>query len=476
MEKYLHGSYGVMGETIARRADVVAGLPVYVGVAPVHLLPKADWQVDRPIRCANWRDGVAKCGYSEDWEKFSLCEALDAHFNNAIQNIGPVCLINVLDPETMRASAQTQAQLPFAGGRGEIRDDLCIVDSIEIASKQVGVDYTAAWNEAKQAIEIRDLTGAMTGPVEVTYTRVDVSQVTEAAIIGTRDEEEGVYTGLRALPLVYQQGGIVPTMLAAPGWSDKPAVRLAMIAEAYQVDDHWFVHVLTDIPVSAATITEAKEWKQTHGYDSASEVAHWPMARKGDKLYHGSTLSVVAAMMKDAANGGVPKESPSNTELDITGYYIAADKQTNFTTRQANLLNAEGIRTFAFFGGRWALWGPHTAAFQHEGGASARDTYDNHIRMLYYIANQFEVTYGAEVDRAVSRSRIEAIVSEVRADLDALRADESLFAGDVQYEELESVGDLVKAQFTFGAGVTPIPPMRALTLRVAYDENGLEQF
>lgn len=475
-KKYQHGSYAELGKSVGRGADMVAGLPVYVGRLPVHLTGDYAGKSNVPILIKNLAEAITMVGYSDDWEAFDLCEAIGAHFDNATQNVGPIVVINALDPDTMRKSPNVTVQVPVIGGRGEIADALCILKTCAIVGKTYGTDYSVAWNTQRGCAVLQDLTGTMASPVEVTYAQVDPDALTDADIIGTANDEEGVRTGIQAVATVYQRTGTVPTMLCAPGWGHIPAVRTAMLGAAEAIDGHWYAQVLTDIPVTEASISAAKAWRLEKGYTDHAEVVCWPMARKGDKKYHISTLSVVTAMQTDAANSGIPYETPSNKPVDITGYYIADGQEVNFTSTQANVLNAAGIRTVAYFAGRWALWGAHTAAYQHGGGAEARDTYDSNLRMLYYILGWFQVAYGAEVDKPMSRNRVDAIINEVRAYLDGLRSMGALLSADVTFDEAGSTGDLIEGCFTFNSTATPTPPIRAVQLVLAYSEAGLSQF
>lgn len=476
MPEYLHGVHANMAPSLGVSADTVAGLPVYVGALPVHLTAAEKGKAHVPLLLENLADAYAQVGYSEDWEAFALCEALKAHFDNAVQNVGPICVINVFDPETMRAASDTSAEIALVGGKGKLSDDKCILSSCEVAGKALGTDFTVAWNNQRQCVEFRDLTGAMTSPVTLTYRQADASQVDDAAVIGEADAETGRFTGLQALALVYPHTRTVPTMLLAPGFSEHPAVRTALVGAAYGIGGHWYAQALTDIPLSAATLSDAKDWKEANGYNDAAEVVHWPRAKRAGRVYHLSVLSAVAAMQTDALHDGVPMETPSNSPVDVDGYYLAEDADTHFTSLQANLLNAAGIRTLCFHGGRWALWGAHTAAYTGDDTADPKEVYDVHIRMLYYLANWFQVEYGLEVDQPISRNRMEAIRAQIQAYMDGLRTQGALLYFAVEYQETQRVGDLVEGKFVFGSAVTPTPPVRAVVLDVAYTTEGLARY
>ena len=88
--EYLYGAYGHIGETVAQSAVQAGTTPVYIGTAPVNLVRdfgKAGI-INAPIKITSLVDAQKKIGYSSDWGTFTLCEAVYAHFNNTLGNIG----------------------------------------------------------------------------------------------------------------------------------------------------------------------------------------------------------------------------------------------------------------------------------------------------------------------------------------------------------------------------------------------------
>ena len=89
-----------IGETVAQSAVQAGTTPVYIGTAPVNLVRDFGEAgiINAPIKITSLVDAQKKIGYSSDWGTFTLCEAVYAHFNNTLGNIGPIYVINVLDP------------------------------------------------------------------------------------------------------------------------------------------------------------------------------------------------------------------------------------------------------------------------------------------------------------------------------------------------------------------------------------------
>lgn len=119
--EYLYGAYGHIGETVAQSAVQAGTTPVYIGTAPVNLVRGfADAGViNEPIKLSNMIDAQRKLGYAADWGTFTLCEVMNAHFNNTLGNIGPIYVINVLDPSagnTARRPRPPSSSLSRAAG------------------------------------------------------------------------------------------------------------------------------------------------------------------------------------------------------------------------------------------------------------------------------------------------------------------------------------------------------------------------
>ena len=96
-----YGVYGVIGNDIAQNASQAGMAPVYFGTAPVNLLSDPAGTVNVPVKISNLSDAQKKLGHFSDsakWGKYTLCEAVAAHLANKNGNVGPIYVINVLDP------------------------------------------------------------------------------------------------------------------------------------------------------------------------------------------------------------------------------------------------------------------------------------------------------------------------------------------------------------------------------------------
>jgi hypothetical protein len=473
---YKHGAYSQLLPTQDYISPKSIGtLPVYFGIAPVHQLADYSEAVNKPVLVQNFDEAVSKAGYNDsNWADFDLCEAVYAHFKNAIQAIGPIVLVNVLDPDTMITEDQT-ASVTLANKQGYIDNDKVILKTVAIADKVLGTDFSAAYTADGTKVLITDLTGTLVSPVTVTFDEVTPASVTKTEVIG--GNTDGVRTGISVAELIYQTHNLVPTIFDAPGWSQEPDIDAELKARSQNINGHWYAWVNSNIDASASgadTLEEAKTWKTTNSYTGAGEAPCWPQAKKGTRKFHLSTLTTVTMQQTDYNNDGVPFESPSNKPLDITGLCVDAGTAITFDQIQANDLNSKGIRTACFWGGKWVLWGPHTGAYEYGSEIDARNKFDSSVRMLYHLANDFQLKYGTMVDSPMTRARVETILNDYQEYLDGLINRGALLYGTIVFNETSnSVSDMVEGDFIFDVATTISPVGKSLTAKVRYATQGL---
>ena len=295
MAEYKYGVYGVIGNDIAQNASQAGMAPVYFGTAPVNLLSDPAGTVNVPVKISNLSDAQKKLGHFSDsakWGKYTLCEAVAAHFANKNGNVGPIYVINVLDPATHKKSGKTTKSLTFANKKATIEADDIIISSFAIDDKVLGTDYSIDYDFGTGVLTITDKGEEAMTTVSASYDTVDTGAVTAATVIGGT-EEDGSVSGIAAVKLVYQTCNTIPTYLAAPGWSDTKAVYDALVAASQNINGHWCAFVYADIPVDAnKTIAAAKAWKAANGYTSGFSKVFWPMVKDGSTVYHLSLIHI----------------------------------------------------------------------------------------------------------------------------------------------------------------------------------------
>ncbi len=487
--EYLYGAYGKLGQTIARNAVQAGTVPVYVGTAPVNLIKnyKKLGIINTPVKLSNLPNAQQTIGYSDMWKQFTLCEAISAHFNNALGNIGPIYVINVLDPDINRKT-QENAQninLMFANGQATIKSDTIILDTLALEGFVEGIDYIVDYNFAKGTAIIKSIgTKKIDGTVAASYLEVDFDGIDADTIVGGVTAS-GEYSGFGALQLLYQEYYQVCNLLMAPGWSHIPQVYNAMLTAAEQINGHWDAFVLADIPlereenegtVAIQTIDEAKDWKKQNGYNSERSKVFWPMGKdNGGKIYHLSTLAAVELMRIDYTHASIPFETCGNKQIPVVKQYFGeSSKNRGFDQITSKELTSNGISTCVFWGGNWVLWGNHTAAYTYGADVDPRAIFDVSMRMLFHITNSFQREWGITIDKPFTKQLRDRIINREQEKLDALVAQGALIGNPTVLflESNNSTEDMMNGDFRWDIPITPTPPLKSATVYVAYTDEG----
>lgn len=474
---YKHGAFA---DLLATKDFVppqgVSTLPVYVGTAPINQLSNFSSAINKPLLIQSYQDGVSKMGYNEDWETFTLCEALYAHFMNNIQPIGPIVVINVLDPATHKKTGT--ATVAMTNGIGYI-DKKVILNTVEpvTVGVAIGTDFTVEYSTDGAKVIVKALTETVGASLELSFDEIDITNVSATTIIGGTDAN-GVKTGINAIELIYQTYNMIPTIFAAPGWSNIEDVDTALKSKSQNLNGHWYAWVNSDIDCSEAgakTITSAKTAKTTSGFTGVMEGPCWPMTYKSSRKFHISTLTTVTMQMVDFQNDNVPYETPSNKPVDVSGLCLADGTVIEFDQIQANDLNSKGIRTLTYWGGRWILWGSHTGDYEYGKDMDKRNVFDSNIRMIYYIANTFQTRYGVLVDKPMSRAQKDTILNDFQEWFDNLAAQGKILFGEIAFTELSNpTSDVVEGDFDFDIETTTTPPGKSLTAKISWTTQGID--
>lgn len=481
---YKHGTYGEYAESVAHINTPSGTVAVYVGTAPINLVRGYKAFVNSPVRLTDFGTVTKTMGYSANWSSFTLCEAFKAHFDNPAGNVGPIVAINVLNPDIHKKAEPTTKALAFVNGKASFESDTIILDTLVLSELVEGEDFEVSYNFEKGLVIINSIGEAIAGSVNATYSEIDASAVDVDDIIG-EVTDGGIYSGLGCLELVYPELGIVPNIVLAPSWSEKPEVYKAMLKAASKINNHWDAIVYADIPLSANgskvdTIPLAIKWKEDNAYNDAFSKVFFPQNVDSDgKKYHASVLGAWRTMLVDASHDGVPMESPSNKAIPVSAHYFG-EGSTNrgFDQSRANELNANGITTSVFWGGTWVLWGPHTAAYKHGANVDNRDIFDNSVRMMMYVSNSFQLEHALTIDAPMTRAMADTIRNREQEKADALAAIGALIGTPVvEFRQSENTSaDLVEGNFTWYTKGTPTPPFKSGTLRVAYTSEGFTSY
>lgn len=488
MSDYKYGVHGHIDSTVADGATEANFAAVYVGTAPVNLIRDYEKKklVNEPVLLKNI---TAKntIGYSLAWDKFTLSEVISAHFDNAKGNIGPVYVINILDPAQHKKEQTEEQSITFVNGEAKIESDTIIIDSFAIEGKVEGTDYelSYSWETGKLTItSIGEET--LDGKIACTYEEVDTSKVTDAVFQGSK--KDGVYKGIHVIEKLYPFYGIIPQYVAAPGFTENPANYHALCDLCYQINNHWFGFVYADLPIYADekavdTFDAAIEYREKNNYFKADSKIYWPQYEvTGKGIYHISTLAVVEKMRTDM---GKPGQHPCGTDGNkpVAGgrqYFGKQSVNGGFDQEDGNILAAKGISTIVAWGGTFRLWGDHTAAYTHEQEdvLDKRVIFDANVIMLNYTLNKFQAEYGDKIDDNITPADIMTITHNFNEWLASLVTDGAL-VGEPKVmflEENNKTGDMTKGYFVWNVLQTNAPLFKAADCYASYTNAGIKNF
>ncbi|MFP9128540.1 phage tail sheath family protein [Niallia sp. BSM11] len=451
----------------------IGGVLIAVGTAPIHLAADPLAVTNVPVLANTFGDAESKLGYSENFSKYTLCEAMYAALQ--VSSVGPVVFINVLDP-TVHKTAVTDAALTIAKGAAVINDEGVLLSTVKIKSSDgtktyvKDTDYTISFNAADKPV-ITVLTGGTIGAAaaaKVTYDKVDASKVTKADIIGGYDSAAGKYKGLELIQQVYPRLGVVPGLLIAPGFSQYPDVYAVMVAKVQKINGSFNADVAADIDTTVVTkYEEVPTWKNDNGYTNARSVALWPKTKIGTRILHASSVYAASLKALDSTTEDVPANSPSNRAIAISGACLANGTEIYLDPVQANYLNGQGIVTFINWGG-WKVWGNNTAAYP--GTTDPKDRFINLRRLMNWWGNSFVVTFWNDIDDLTSTRLIEGIVDSENIRANGLVAAGYIAGASIEFREEDNPQtDILNGKIQFLTKIGGYTPAEQIVNTLEFD-------
>lgn len=413
---YDHGVYNSEQDTsLTTPVQGSAGLQVIFGVAPIHLASDPTTAANTIKLCYSFKECQQAVGYSDDFEKFTLCQSVDASFR--VFNVAPIILINVLDP-TKAAHITVNAAEDCTVTGGEILYDKAYVMLNTLVVKNgtatlvAGSDYAAAHDDnGNVVITLISSAAKEAATLNVTSTSINPAGVTREDIVGGVNATTGQETGLELVRQIYPKLGMTPGILLAPGWSQDAVVAAALQAKTEAINGSFDTDTYLDIAADstgATVYTNAKSAKETMGASSPHAAVFWPMVAVGNKKYYMSAMAAALTAYNDASNADVPYESPSNKDLKITATVLKDGTPVVLDQQQVNdALNANGIIS-AINANGFKLWGNNTAAYP-----STTDPKDRWLavrRFFDWDGNNFIRTYFQKVDKPGNKRLIQSIV------------------------------------------------------------------
>lgn len=478
---YKHGVYNTEQATsLTVPIEGSAGLQVIFGTAPIHLSKDPTAAANVPKLVYSYKEAVEAVGYSDDFQKFTLCESISACFQ--VFNVAPIILVNVLDPNKVaHTTVNTAESCDVVDGMIFYDKPYVLLNTLTVKNGSAelisGSDYEATHeDDGTVAITLISQAAKEASSLTVSSTSLNPSGVTVADIVGGVDASTGKETGLELIRQIYPTLGMVPGLILAPGWSHNATVAAAMQAKTENINGNFNCSCLLDIAANstgAEVYTGAKAAKEAMGASSPHAVALWPMVAVGDVIYHYSAMFGALTAYTDASNADVPYESPSNKDLRITATVLEDGTAVALDQQQANdVLNANGIIT-AINANGFKSWGNNTAAYPST--TDPKDRWWAVRRFFDWDGNNFIQTYFQQVDKPGNKRLIQSIVDSQNIIGNGYVARDYCAGYRVEFRSDENpVTNLLNGHLTVHTYLAPYIPAEYIENIREYDVDALE--
>ena len=421
-------------ETRQATVESVAGLQVIIGAAPVNQLKNPADTVNTPIRVRSMDEAKELIGYSEDWDTFPMCANMYASFE--AYGLENVIYINILDPAKHKKE-NAEEDVAVTNKQAVYEKPLVINGTVTVKNQDAplteGSDYLLEYNDSGNIVITLLGTGtaAEATTLKVASQSLDPSLVKAADIIGGYDPSTGIATGISAVRNVYFKTGLVPAIIAAPGWSQQEEVAAALQAAAYELNAVFDAVVLIDLDASACkTYWNVAEKKEAFGALDKNDVILWPKAIMNGKIVWYSAIWGAMAAYSIAQHDNIPSKSPSNEAMPIEGMVNGDGTEVLLDYAEAEQVNAAGVVTAINYGG-WTSWGNNTACYPEDETVANRYIC-NRLMANWYKAH-FVQQYKAYIDNPNDTRQVENLVDSENVYLNSLTTSMAIAGGRVEY-------------------------------------------
>lgn len=479
MEEYLHG---VETERDARVEDAITAadlnVQVAVGTAPIHLLEDPLAAVNRLILCKKSADVTEYLGYCEDYQNYTLMQTAYASFKSF--GVGPVVMINVLDPSNNRhVTAVAGKEYEVKGGIAEIAETGILLKSLKVTLESqkggAGEDYVASFGDDGHVLIAVTDEGKFAGAQKLTvaYTMLNPGGVTAEDIIGGEDED-GNCTGLALVDDIYQKLNVAVGIITAPKYSEEPTVAAAIEAKAMLSGDLINAIGIVDIETRETKRKEdVEDAKNRAGLNSRWLVACWPkVLMAGGEIMSMSAAAGALFQYLCLANENYP-QSPDNKDFGIEGTCLEDGTQVYLKLRGANnYVVGSGVMTAIYMNG-WKAWGSNTTRYPKDRNKPNMRFIKN-VMMSNYIENRFKTEYLPSIGKDADIRLIESVVNNFNAELNAQVP--ARFAGaKVVFDKADNPkAQMQEGRFVFTTIYADYTPLEYIKNKFIWDASLLE--
>ena len=457
------------------------GIPFVVGTAPVQSAAKPA-KSNVPVLVTSWDEAVEKLGFSYDWESYTLCEFMYSHLQ--LFGAQPVIFCNINDPASMKRE-EAAADYTVADHRVAVSVD-AIADTIKVSVTE-GAGETAATRALERDTDYsilydRDDTDTYVCIVELledgsAYDAETVSVAYSAADPKTATVAD-VVDGVAQVDACLTAVGLVPDLIAAPGWSHNTVVAAVMATKAAAINGLFKGKAVIDVDSSEEGVTEYSAlsgWKNKNNMVDPDQILCWPMVQLGDYRFHLSTQLCGLMATVDAGNRGIPYESPSNKNLKMDACVLADGTPVNLTWNQVDLIAGSwGVVTAVnFLDSGWVAKGNYTACYP--GNTDVKDQFIPVSRMFDFIGNTLIRTFWSKLDKPMTPALRDSILQTCNIWLGGLTGGGYLYGARAEMlAEENPLTSLLDGIITLHIYNAPPVPAQEIDFILEYDVSYME--
>ncbi|MDF2624641.1 MAG: phage tail protein [Kosakonia cowanii] len=283
----------------------------------------------------------------------------------------------------------------------------------------------------------------------------DAQAQTLSNIIGTTDEN-GKYTGLKALLTAEAVTGVKPRILGVPGLDSlEVATALAPICQklrAFGYISAW----------GCKTISEAIKYREN--FSQRELMVIWPDFLAWDTASNSSAVaySTARALGMRAAidqSAGWHKTLSNVGVNGVTGISTPVFWDLQESGTDADLLNEAGVTTLIRKDG-FRFWGNRTCS------DDPLFLFENYTRTAQVIADTMADAHMWAVDKPITASLIRDIIDGINAKFRELKSNGYIIDATCWFdEEANDAASLKAGKLYIDYDYTPVPPLENLTLR-----------
>ena len=457
------------------------GIPFVVGTAPVQSAAKPA-KSNVPVLVTSWDEAVEKLGFSYDWESYTLCEFMYSHLQ--LFGAQPVIFCNINDPASMKRE-EAAADYTVADHRVAVSVD-AIADTIKVSVAE-GAGETAATRALERDTDYsilydRDDTDTYVCIVELledgsAYDAETVSVAYSAADPKTATVAD-VVDGVAQVDACLTAVGLVPDLIAAPGWSHNTVVAAVMATKAAAINGLFKGKAVIDADSGEDGVTEYSQlsgYKNKNNFVDVDQILCWPMVQLGDYRFHLSTQLCGLMATVDAGNRGIPYESPSNKNLNMDTCVLKDGTPVNLTWNQVDLIAGSwGVVTAVnFLDSGWVAKGNYTACYP--GNTDVKDQFIPVSRMFDFIGNTLIRTFWSKLDKPMTPALRDSILQTCNIWLGGLTGGGYLYGARAEMlAEENPLTSLLDGIITLHIYNAPPVPAQEIDFILEYDVSYME--